>query len=327
MPTAESFKEAGKGGGLYDGTIDLPTELTPAGFVAGKTIELLREFNENPFFLVSSFWGPHHPSLPSPEFAGTHDPDSIGEWKNYRDELAEKPRIQKRYRDQLHRYLTDAPWEIWQKIIAGHFDFMSMIDQQIGRILDELQKLGQEEDTLIIFVADHGDTLGCHGGQWDKGPYMYEETYRIPMIIRPPRPREATRNSSLVSNMDLFSTVLDFCGVQPPSNVDSRSLIPIIEGNKEAIRESVLGQFYGFDKRGMNFQRMLRKGDYKYVYNPSDIDELYDLESDPHELANLINRSEKQEFASDMKQTLYEEMKKSGDPFADEACHLMGLSH
>jgi arylsulfatase A-like enzyme len=127
--------------------------------------------------------------------------------------------------------------------------------------------------------------------------------------------------------MDLFSTVLDFCGVQPPSNVDSRSLIPIIEGNKEAIRESVLGQFYGFDKRGMNFQRMLRKGDYKYVYNPSDIDELYDLESDPHELANLINRSEKQEFASDMKQTLYEEMKKSGDPFADEACHLMGLSH
>ncbi len=312
-------------GNLYSGVIDLPTNLTESGFVAARTIELLKKYKDKPFFITAAFWGPHHPAFPSPEFAGMHNPENIQEWKNFRDDLSNKPHIQKRYIKYLHKSLSAKGWKLWQKIIAAHFDFMSMIDFQIGKILNELKNLGLDKNTIVIFTSDHGDTLGCHNGLWDKGPYMYEETYKVPLIIRAGENIVQNRCSSFASNMDIFSTILDICEVSKPNDIDSCSLLPVIEGRQEKARKNVTGQFYGFDIRGMHFQNMIRFENYKYIFTPSDIDELYDLNNDPYELNNLIDNPKYTKILKELKLHLYQEMKTSKNPFADFSHKLMGL--
>ncbi len=326
LPMGESMPELSKGGGVYAGIIDLPTNLTPAGFVASGAIEFMEQVGEAPFFLTAAFWGPHHPALPSPEFAGTHAPDSIAAWPNFQDSLEHKPRIQERYARCLHQYFTGASWESWQKVVAAHFDFMSMIDAQIGRILDALEKSGLAENTTVIFTSDHGDTLGCHAGQWDKGPYMFEETYRVPLLIRRPGSGSAgKRATGLVSLIDLFPFMLDTCGAEAPGSGYGINLRLMLDNPDQGIRDCVIGEFHGFDIRGLHYQRMIRMGNFKYVFTPSDLDEFYDLQEDPAELVNLIDEPGREHEIIQLKTRLQQEMIRSGDPFADFAGRLMGL--
>jgi len=227
LPVDKSLKKLNlniRDGELYYGVIDTKPEFTPSGYVANKTIDLLNKYKGKPFFITAAFWAPHHPAFPNPDFKDIHNPLDIVPWENFNDDLTGKPRIQKRYRDFFHRRLTGAGWDIWQKIIKYHYDFMSMIDYQIGLILDELTHLGLDKNTVVIFTSDHGDTLGCHGGQFDKGPYMYEETYQVPLIVRVPDITRGERNDALVMNMDIFSTVLDICGVSYEEKVDFKIL-------------------------------------------------------------------------------------------------------
>ncbi len=309
----------------YAGIIDLPVELTPAGFVASRTIDLLNAFKDDPFFLTASFWGPHHPALPNKEFAGTHSPDAIEAWANYNDELNNKPRIQSRYIECLNQRFNREGWPLWSKVIASHFDFMTMIDSQIGLILNELDRLGLKDNTMIIFTADHGDSLGCHGGLWDKGPYSYEEIMRIPLLARMPGKTEMSLTDAPVSNMDIYSTVLDYCGAQRPDYVDSESFLRVAEGKTAKTREVVMTQFYGFDTRGLFLQRSIISGNLKYVFNPSDIDEFYDLTDDPYEMTNAIDNPSKISDITAMKKLLLGEMRKVDDPYLAFASQLMKL--
>ena len=308
----------------FDGVLQLPTELTPSGFVAARTIELLRKMRNDRFFITASFWGPHHPALPNEEYAGTVHPAGIEPWPNFADDLGGKPRIQQRYRDSLNPGLSGTDWETWRKTVARHYDFLAMIDAQIGRILDELDRSGLRRNTIVIFTSDHGDTLGCHGGQFDKGPYMYEETYRVPLLVRfPDGAGRGTVTGSLVANMDLFATVLDFRGLEAPGNCHAVSLAGIHDDPKAAFRDCILGQFHGFDRRGMYLQRMLHTGRWKYVFTPGDFDELYDLDTDPYELHNLIDEPALAEVRRELAARLAGEMEKTGDPHAEFARQFM----
>lgn len=301
----------------FDGVIELPTEHTPPGFVASRTIDLLEEMKDEPFFITASFWGPHHPALPSEEFDGIYPEDSIPAWPNFADDLSGKPNIQKRYAQCLNRNFTGKPWSAWAKTVARHYAFLTMIDTQIGRILSSLKSLGLDDSTSVIFSSDHGDTLGCHGGQFDKGPYMYEETYSVPLLLRFPDGSGAGESTSaLASNMDLFSTVLDLAGADVPDGLDAVSLAGVRDDRAASPRDCVIAQFNGFDVRGMYLQRMVHTGRYKYVFNPGDFDELYDLESDPHELSNVIDDPGLAHNRRDLRARLADEMEKCGDPHA-----------
>ena len=87
-----------------------------------------------------------------------------------------------------------------------YYDFTTMIDFQIGRILDRLEQLGLSDNTIVLFESDHGDMIGSHGGLFDKG-FMYQEAYRVPMIVRwPARFGRAKTCNDLVYNMDLMPT-------------------------------------------------------------------------------------------------------------------------
>ena len=311
----------------FDGVIDLPTERTPAGFVASRTIDLLREMQEDRFFITASFWGPHHPALPNAEFEGTYSPEDVQPWPNFADDLSGKPRIQQRYRDCLNPNFSATDWGTWRRTVARHHDFLTMIDTQIGRILDELDALGLAATTTVLFTADHGDTLGCHGGQFDKGPYMFEETYRVPLLIRfPDKAHAGTATDSPATNMDFFATCLELLGVEGPGDRHAVSLAGAHDNPHTVFRDCVVGHFNGFDRRGMYLQRMLHTGRYKYVFNPADFDEIYDLESDPYELHNIIDEAAMQGTRKELAGRLVAEMERTRDPHASHAAVLMGVT-
>lgn len=310
----------------YDGIIELPTELTPAGFVAERTIDLLQTLSADRFFITASFWGPHHPALPNPDFAGTCDPGKVQPWPSFAEDISGRPRIQQRYRNDLNPTFSGTDWESWRLTVARHHDFLAMIDSQIGRILDALDALGLSRNTVVIFSSDHGDTLGCHGGQFDKGPYMFEETYRVPLLMRfPDRVQSGAVTHSLASNLDLYATILDLLGVPVPAGRHSLSLSPIREDPEATVRRRALAQFNGFDLRGQYMQRMLHTGTLKYVFNPGDFDELYDLEHDPYELTNVIEDPAYASVRRDLAAELISEMEQVSDPHARHAAALLGL--
>ncbi len=171
-------------GGEWDG----PVETTPAYFVAERAMGLLKKYarQRGPFFLDCQFWGPHPPYLPSREFVGRHDRAALQPWANLADDLHGKPNSVTRFRAEFYRQLP-RDWAAWRELVGLYYDYISMVDQQIGRVLDRLQALGLADNTIMVFESDHGDMIGSHG-LFDKG-FMYQEAFRIPLIVRwPARP-------------------------------------------------------------------------------------------------------------------------------------------
>jgi arylsulfatase A-like enzyme len=163
----------------------------------------------------------------------------------------------------------------------------------VGRILDELRVLGLEENTLVVFTTDHGDMMGAHR-LIEKGPFTYEQCYRLPMIAAHPS-CEAPGSvcDEFVYLHDLFPTFLDVAGVTPPDVPDTQSILDSVLGretaaglSRDSIYTAFLSQIFPFE------QRMVRTRTHKLVYNRSDFGELYDMVADPWEMRNLIDMPE-----------------------------------
>ena len=306
---------------LLAGCWDGPTESTPSHYLADRTIDLMEEYAEKDeqFFLTCQFWGPHMPHLPSKEYYRRHDRTKIEQWMNADDDWKNKPGIVRRLGTDFYRKapVNDAQWS---ELIGCYYDFTSMIDFEIGRIIDSLHRLGLDMNTLICFTSDHGDMTGSHGGLLDKG-FMYEEAHRIPLILKGPDIPQGMRCDDLVMNMDLFPTFLDYlkldCGKR-----HGRSLLPLIRG-KENPRDHVYMEFHGL--RFLYSQRALVTDEgLKYIFTPGDIDELYDLKSDPGELINLIADSRYETEKVHLQQMLIEDARLYEDPLASCAAKLFG---
>lgn len=157
------------------------------------------------------------------------------------------------------------------------------MDEQIGRVLAALEKRGWLEHSLVIFCSDHGEMLGDHGlaYKW----LMYDPIVHVPLMIRFPasvnRPGETT---DLVSLMDLGPTILEAAGVDVPTYLEGRSLMPYLKGDHVVPREFVFCED--------NYQIMMRSKTHKLVYYIGQEEgELYDLASDPGELWNLWDKT------------------------------------
>jgi arylsulfatase A-like enzyme len=282
-----------------------------------------REQSGKLFMLFLSFWGPHAPYLIPEPYASMYDPSEVELWANFRDDLKGKPRVQDRFRRAFSNYpnMTD---DAWRDSIAKYWGFCSFIDDEIGRLLAVLRDMGREDDTAVLFSTDHGDMTGSHGGIWDKSAFMYEETYHIPMIARVPGvTKPGTVCRSFISNMDLATTVLDIAGLPIPDSHDGRSLLPLFREVESEWRDDLMCEFHGH--RFLYSQRMVRWGDYKYIFNAPDEDELYDLDSDPHELDNRIDDPEYVEIATEGRQRLMQWIKDSDDPIEFAARFMLNL--
>ncbi|MBC7257013.1 MAG: sulfatase-like hydrolase/transferase, partial [Chloroflexi bacterium] len=268
-------------GGIYEG----PVEGTYPYFLAELTIRRLQEYaaSGRPFFLRTDFFGPHLPYYLPREYADLYDPSLVQKMPSMEETFEGKPRVHKWY--SLHWAFDTYPWEVWQKATAMFWGYVTLIDEQIGRVLKALEDLGLAENTAVFFSTDHGGFVGAHRLA-DKGPMMYDDIYRIPLVARwPGVTQPGTRCHAMVTLMDLMPTFLEIAGASIPSHVAGRSLVPLLRGEMPAWPEEVYLQFHGH-----HFpypQRGIRTRTHKLVVNPPDVNELYDLTVDPYELHNV----------------------------------------
>lgn len=305
-------------GTLVAATDPAPVEATRPYYIAERAIEAFEKGIAKPFFLRVDLYGPHHPYVVPEPYASMYDPDEIALPKSYRETFDGKPRVHENYLD--YRGVREFDWGTWSELIANYWGFMTLIDEQIGRILDAAEEV---ENLCTIHTSDHGDFTGGHR-QFNKGPLMYDDTYHIPLQVRWPEVVETGATcEKFVSLHDLMPTFLDLAGVELP-DVDGRSIQPLLSGEApENWPDSHFAQYHG-DEFGLYSQRMLRTKRYKYVHNAPDTNELYDLESDPNELGNLIDHPEYGEVRTDLETRLVERMRETDDPLAQWTGDVLG---
>ncbi|MBX7074296.1 MAG: sulfatase-like hydrolase/transferase [Pirellulales bacterium] len=256
-------------------------------YFAAQADQWLRQSRAAPFFLVVSFYEPHSPFHFPVEYAHRHAASEFNPPPVDPRDLAQIP--------QIFRDLTD---DQKRGIIAAHHTSVEYLDQNIGRVLHSLEQTGHADDTLVIYLGDHGYLLGQHG-RFEKHT-SYEEAIRAALLMRyPPWIPNGGGADAMVKLVDLLPTVLDACGVAPPATTQGRSLRGVLTGAASTHRDAVFVEY------APNEEACLRTSRWKIVYRagqhvradgykPSDSPvgqelALYDLESDPHELTNLAD--------------------------------------
>lgn len=180
----------------------------------------------------------------------------------------------------------------YQRYLQDYLACIAAVDKSVGEVLDFLKKNGLDKNTIVIYASDQGFYLGEHG--WFDKRWMFEESYRTPLLIQwPGITKPGSVNSDMVSNIDLAETFLDMAGVKVPSDMQGRSMVPVLEGKTPADwRKEHYYHYYEYPgshmvKRhyGMSTER------YKLIHYYYDIDEweLYDIQTDPMEMKNVYN--------------------------------------
>lgn len=301
----------GNPGNLLAARLQQPVEATFEYYLATRAIELLEKYaaDGRPFYLATHFFGPHLPYLLPDSYYDLYDPELVELPVSIAETFEGKPPVQRNY--SAHWTFDTMPLEVTRKLIAVYWGYVTLVDEQIGRILTRLDELGLEDDTSVFFTADHGEFTGAHRLH-DKGPAMYEDIYHIPGIVRVPgQPPQERRE--FVSLTDCTATILELAGCDPQPATDSRSLLPVVRGEHPDWSEELLAEFHGH-----HFpypQRMLRDNRYKLVVNPDSVNELYDLDTDPHELTNRYPDPALESVRLRLMRRLYDLLRERGDNF------------
>ncbi|MGH8249206.1 MAG: sulfatase family protein [Steroidobacteraceae bacterium] len=197
-----------------------------------------------------------------------------------------------------------------QQGIRDRAEMMLAVDESIGRLRAALESARLLDDTVFVFTSDNGYFFGEHGLTVERR-FPYEECIRSPLLVRyPPRFKAGDRIDGLVSMIDIAPTLLQLAGIPPPSHIQGRSLLPLASGNADAWRSSVLVEYYSHDQPmpwilDVDY-RAVRTQRHKLIHwtQYPELDELYDLETDPLEMQNLAGRAD----ASSLKTSLRAEL-------------------
>lgn len=201
--------------------------------------------------------------------------------------------------------------------VRDRLEMLLAVDESLSRIRGTLQEMGELDNTVIILTSDHGYFYGEHGLNEERR-LAYEETARIPVIVRyPPRVKAGAESAPLVQIIDIAPTITALTGVSDTVTRQGRSLVPLLEGATVAWRNSVLIEYWS----DTVFPRMLTMGyqavrteRYKYIHylELDGMDELYDLQSDPFEMDNIISTDEGQRLLPGMQAELERLQRESG---------------
>jgi arylsulfatase A-like enzyme len=294
--TWDELYEGAQGRPAYPG---VPAEFHQTTWCAEKAIEFIDEPRDGPWLFSLNCFDPHHPFDPPREFLERYDPDALPPPRTVPGELDAKPVYQRL--DHAGAYggrglgydaLTDRQR---REVIAAYYAMVELIDDQVGRLLDHLDRTGQRGNTIVIFHSDHGEMLGDHG-IYLKGPHMYDCAVRVPLIVSwPGHIEQGLRSEALVELTDLVPTLFELMGEQVPDRVQGRSFAPILTGEAEPRehREDVFAEYYNampvHERHGIRpYVSMIRTRSHKLaVAHDQGTGELYDLAADPGEHENL----------------------------------------
>ena len=286
--------------------------------VTNRAVDFLANNKGNDFLLVVSYDEPHGPSLCPAEHSEMYRDFDFPADPNLSDSLANKPQEQRIWADSLQKAKAGVhakPERIRRKNFFGSHTF---IDTEIGRLLDQIEQ--SAPNALVIYTSDHGVLLESHRLD-DKGPVMYEEITHIPFIARWPGKTPANGVSDqLVSHIDLSGTLMDFFGFEIPKTLEGVSMLPLFKDPNASVRKEVFIEWgrYEVDHDGFGGIQPIRcicDGRYKLSINLMVTDELYDLETDPGELRNLIDSAQHAAIRNDLHDRLLNWMNDSRDPF------------
>ncbi len=297
----------------------MPTEYHYSHWIGEETIDFLREGRQadTPFFFMANFFDPHHPFVAPEEYLARYDPATLPPPIGGPEDLATRPPIlqeasQKSYAGNARGFGQHTPEEL-QQLRAAYFAMVSLIDDEVHRILATLDELGLRDDTLVIFTSDHGEMLGDHGLLL-KGPMLYEGAVRVPLILRWPGHLPAgTRRNELVEWIDLCPTVLEAAGLPPLPRGQGKSLLSLARGEGGWERDWALCEYRnsGHPYDPPVHMTMLRHRHYKLIVHhgyPATTrqrtGELYDLQADPMELHNLWDDPAHQQTRTELQELL-----------------------
>ena len=272
-------------------------EFHSSSFVADRTINFIEEAvaERLPWLAWASFPDPHHPFTPPGQWYDRHRPDDMELPATFDDPLDGAPNYLKVFQSRsVHdmRQWVDAIGatspEVTRAAMAANYGTIEMIDDCVGQIMATIERLGQLDNTIVVFTSDHGDMMGDHGLLL-KGLMHYRGTLQVPLVIADPR-RPAARTSSLASSIDLGSTLLDLCGVSGYQGIQGRSLVPILDDPASSVRDEVLIEDdVNIDFAGMvpARTRTLITDTHRYTRHSTGEDGLYELGTEDDERTNL----------------------------------------
>jgi len=290
---------------------------------------------QKPFCMLLHPKPPHEPYVPAPRYEDflkdvfipeptTLQDDYVGRTPLAIQEIMKNNRLE--IRPQFLEWLTEEQRNtltgdqklsaIYQMYIKGYYRLVMSVDDNITKVLDYLEANGLEENTIVAYTSDNGFFLGEHGffnKQW-----MYEPSLHVPMIIKyPPMVNAGTVNSSMINHIDMAPTMLDLAGLPVPTDMQGKSLKPILEGKQEKVREAF---YYHFYRHGPQLPEMIgvRTDRYKLIHYPAMDEsyqwELFDLKNDSDEIKNQYRNPEYQETKERLKKNLRKLIRDFEDP-------------
>lgn len=290
----EAYKQAL---GAFPWSLD--ADMHPDNFIGDTACWWIEDRkNEDPLFLQIGFPGPHPPYDPLPEALAAYADVDIPVPTVTEDELRAQPNAQKKLRDNMIEFNFDSiawrrdiPAEDLLRMRRHYAANVTMIDQQVGRILETLDSRGYLENALVVFTSDHADALGEHGHiqKWT----MYDSVVRVPLICWSKNlPIISGQRDELVQMFDIAPTLLETAGITIPNDFEARSLWGALSNSPDhKPREAVYAELArDHIQTGSEFILMRRDRQWKIVlYLDDSYGELYDLKADPQEKKNLWN--------------------------------------
>lgn len=305
--------------------VPIDPKYTQTAWCSDMAIQFMRQQQTfNPWLMSVNIFQPHHPFWPTQEYLSRYDVDKIPSPAYREGELENKPVFQRvdhqaayggtavsfaKTDDLTHR-----------KIIAAYYAMIEQVDTEVGRMLKVLEETGQADNTIVIYMSDHGEMLGDHGF-YLKGPYFYDCAIRVPLMIRWPKKYKAgLRSDAMVELLDLAPTLLEAAGVPVPSGMVGRSLTPVLTGQAAKHRNSIYCEHFDssflYDPPPMASSVRTERYKLSYYHNLG-IGELYDLEKDPGEVDNLWTSSGAKSARAELAEMLLGRMVEAVDPLPE----------
>ena len=316
--------------------VDVPDNAYVDGADVDKALEMMKDLSgkDKPFFLAVGIHKPHLPFVAPKKYWDLYKRDSMPVAK-FQEHAANSPEIAYTRSAELRNY-QDIPdlcsftgqgnhigiqLDKQKELIHGYYACVSYTDALVGKLLAELDSLGQTENTILVFWGDHGWHLGDHD-LWCKHT-DYEQATHAPLIIAAPGIKPS-RTESMTEFVDVFPTLCDLAGITIPTNLDGKSLVPLMKNPKAEVKDYSVSQYnrklnkkqvegYSVRTKRYRYTEWLMEFKANHVYSESKIvgRELYDYEKDPLETVSRIDDPEYKNVEKDMKAKLMDYFEKT----------------
>lgn len=304
------------------GTSRIPNEHYFENVIADQAVAFIEQHRDRPFMCYVSNVAPHGPFSPPEPYASMYDPAQMKLAPRTEGELDGMPPQTQRWIRQNARYLDDAALRHWLSIAYG---LVTMVDDNVGKLMNCLDRCGLWDNTLVIFTSDHGDfatRYGILGKSW----CMTDDLLRLPLLVHHPESRYPAsgdgavprRCDELVQSLDLTATMLEWADIEVPTRMHGHSIMPLLSDSPQPIREHVFAYDQHQYSQDLLYSSMVRSPDWKYVRSTDCTAQLYDLRCDPLETRNVVNDPANARVVDELREALTEWHLRCSGGFFDE---------